>query len=218
MRRSCVVLLAFVLAVGACRKAGTPATQTHVVNVWMDGVRTGEERATASYAGQRVTLDTDTTLTGPLEARLEGTLLIERGRATSLLVVGHAPAPFPSAIDVTTTPDRTDTFPIGSSLPVHVVAALVRQSITAGRRTFRTLPQGEVTIGTCPDAEGPFRDATCHAVAGLPGGNALVWLDPRGNLVALVARTDVGTLVATAPGREGSHASLLERFDVYSAR
>src|ERR671921_495511 len=87
---------------------------------------------------------------------------VDAGRATSLVVTGDAPDSLPSAIEVTTTPDRTDTFPIRSLLPLHVAAALVRQSMTAGRRTFRSLPEGVVTIDVCRGAEGPFTDATCH--------------------------------------------------------
>ena len=195
-----------------------PTSQTHTVNVWMKDIQIGDERATATFEGQRVTITTRTVLAGRLNARLGGTLVIERGRATSLVVTGDAPDSLPSTIEVTTTPDRTDTFPIRSLLPLHVAAALVRQSRTTGRRTFRSLPEGVVTIDACRGAEGPFTDATCHALAGLPTGAAFVWLNPRGDLVALVGRTNLGTLLATAPGREGSHAALLERFDVYSAR
>jgi hypothetical protein len=156
-------------------------------------------------------------LHGSPAVRLDGHLVLQRGRAVSLRVTGHGPPNLAALVDVTTTPDRTDTFPIRGPLPVHVLSALVRQSITATRRTFATLPDGAVTIRACPGPEGPFTDATCHAVDGLTSGRAFVWIDPRGELAAAVVETPWGVLIATPPERAAAHAAIRRRFDVYSA-
>jgi hypothetical protein len=219
MLSSRLLLIACLAVVSAgCKKPPAPTTRTQTVGLWMNGERRGEERVVFTIEEGRTTLRTETDLNGPSSVvRLEGQLVLERGRATTLRVTGEAPASLAALADVTTTPDRTDTFPIRGPLPVHVLAALARQSMSASRRRFLALPDGEVTLGPCPAPEAPFTDATCHRVTGLPSGDALVWIDRRGQLAAAVARTPWGPLLATPADRDGSHPALLKQFDVYSA-
>jgi hypothetical protein len=218
MRLSRLVLIAFPAAVIAgCQKPPAPTTRTQTVGLWMNGERRGEERAVFTIEDGRTTLRTHTDLDGPSVVRLEGQLVLERGRATTLRVTGDAPASLAALADVTTTPDRTDTFPIRGPLPVYVLSALARQSMSASRRRFLALPDGVVTLGPCPAPEAPFPDATCHHITGLPSGDALVWIDRRGQLAAAVARTPWGPLLATPADRDASHPALLKQFDVYSA-
>jgi hypothetical protein len=211
-----IVLLCLAILAARCKKPETPTTTRHAVGLWMDGERRGEEVATMAIEQHRTLMQTKTEFNGPQAVRLEGQLLLERGRATLLRVSGDAPDSLPALVNVSTTPDRTDTFPIRGPLPVHVLSALVRQSMVASRRTFVTLPEGRVTVAPCHGSEGPFTDATCHSVAGLVSGAAFVWIDRRGRLVAALARTPWGVLIATPPQRDKSHSALLERFDVYS--
>lgn len=199
-----------------CKKPPAPTTRTHVVGLWINGERRGEEKSVSTIDVHRTEIQTDTDLTQPT-VQLHGLLVLERGRATTLQVTGEAPPTLAALVDVTTTPDRTDTFPLRGPLPVHVLAALVRQSMTASRRQFVTLPEGTATVNACPGPEAPFTDATCHAVAGLSSGRAFVWIDRRGQLAAGVVRTPWGTLIATPQERDAAHAALLKRFDVYSA-
>jgi hypothetical protein len=218
MRASRVMIVACLAALGtACKESPPAVTRTHTVGLWMNGERVGEERAVWTNEEHRSVLETQTDLTGPAVVRLQGTLVQERGRATALRVTGTAPDSFAAPADVTTTPDRTDTFPIRGPLPVHVMSALVRQSMAASRRRFRALPEGAVTLAPCPGAEAPFTDATCHQIMGLASGRAFVWLDTRRELAAAVARTPWGVLVATPPERDAAHPAVLKRFDVYSA-
>jgi hypothetical protein len=213
-----IVLIACAAAIGAgCKRPPDPTTRTHVVALWAGGERRGQERAVSTIEPRRTTMRTETELTGSPAVRLEGQLVFERGRAVALRVSGDAPAALPAMVDVTTTPDRTDTFPIRGPLPVHVLSALVRQSVTATRRTFVTLPDGSITIRACPGAEGPFTDATCHSVTGLSSGRAFVWIDSRGELAATVFDTPWGVLTATPRERDAAHTALRRRFDVYSA-
>ena len=213
-----LVLIACAAAIGAgCKRPPAPTTRTHAVALWINGERRGQERAVSTLEAQRTTMRMDTELRGSPALRLDAQLVSERGRAVALRVSGDAPAPLAALVDVATTPDRTDTFPIRGPLPVHVLAALVRQSITATRRTFVTLPDGSVAIRACPGAEGPFTDATCHSVTGLSSGRAFVWIDGRGELAASVVDTPWGVLLATPRERDAAHAALRRRFDVYSA-
>ena len=200
-----------------CKKPPAPVARTHVVGLWLNGERRGDERATSTIEQHRTSIQTETHLDAPPSIRLQGRLVLERGRATTLRVTGEAPPSLAALVDVTTTPDRTDTFPIRGPLPVHVLSALVRQSMTASRRRFVTLPEGSATINACPGAEAPFTDATCHAVVGLASGRAFVWIDRRAQLAAAVVETPWGTLIATPQEREAAHAALVKRFDVYSA-
>lgn len=210
---ACVVLL-----LTGCRKPSTPRTFTRVVNLSMNGLTLGDEHATSTVEGQRITTEMRTTFSGPPEVRLEGHLVIERGRPTSLRVIGETPPSLPALIDVTVTPDRTDVFPVRAPLPVHLLSALVRQSVVSARRRFNTLPEGAVTIAACEGRESPFPDALCHAITGLASGPALVWIDHRQQLAAAVVRTPFGIVIATTPERDDAHAALLKRFDIYSAR
>lgn len=213
-----VILMACLTALCAgCKKPPAPVTRTHTVGLWVDGQRRGEERAVSAIEAQRSTTRTYSELSRPAAVQLEGQLVLERGRAVALRVSGQAPPSLAALVDVAITPDRTDTFPIRGPLPVHVLATLVRQSMTASRRTFTALPEGVVTITACPGREAPFTDATCHAVAGLPSGRALVWIDRRGELAAAVVDTPWGVLIATPQERDAAHAALRARFDVYSA-
>jgi hypothetical protein len=202
----------------ACTKPPAPTTRTHVVGLWLQGERRGEERAISTIDMHRTTMQTDTSLDAPAAVRLHGELVLERGRATALRVTGETPPSLTALVNVATTPDRTDTFPIRGPLPVHVLSALVRQSMTASRRRFVTLPEGSATIIACPGSEAPFTDATCHAVVGLSSGRAFVWIDRRGQLAAAITETPWGTLIATPQEREATHPALAKRFDVYSAR
>jgi hypothetical protein len=215
--RLLLVGCAFALCV-ACKNAPAPTTVTRVVALWMNGAKVGEERATLAYEGQRTTIETRTSVEGTIAIQLEGRLAIERGRPTSLRVAGDAPDRWPLLVDVTVTPDRTDVFPLRGVLPVHVLSTLVRQSVVGARRRFHTPPEGTVSIETCQGREGPFADAICHAVIGLPSGPALVWIDERQQLTAAVVQTPFGAMIATTPARDGSRPALLERFDVYSRR
>jgi hypothetical protein len=212
-----VLVLCLVALCSGCKKPPAPTTRTHVVGLWLDGERRGEERAVFTTAVQRVTLQTETSLNTSPAVRLQGQLVVERGRATTLRITGDAAPSLPALINVTTTPDRTDTFPIRGPLPVHVLLALVRQSMSASRRQFVVLPEGSVSISACRGPETPFPDATCHAVTGLSFGRALVWIDRRAQLAGAVADTPWGALVATPQNRDTAHAALLRRFDVYSA-
>jgi hypothetical protein len=210
-----VVCLAALCA--TCKKPPAPTTRAHVVGLWMNGERRGEERAVSTIDVHRTEMRAETNLDAPPTVRLQAHLVTERGRATTLRVTGDAPPPLAALVNVTTTPDRTDTFPIRGPLPVHVLSALVRQSMTASRRKFVTLPEGSVTINACPGSEAPFTDATCHVVAGLASGRAFVWIDRRGELAAAVVDTPWGTLTATPQERDDAHPAILKRFDVYSA-
>ena len=206
------------MLVASCSKPPAPVTQTQLVNLAMNGVTLGEERATTTFEGQRATTEMQTSFSGPPVIRLQGRLVIDRGRPVSLRVSGESPASLPSEVDVTETPDRTDTFLMRSPIPVHVLAALVRRTMVGARRSFRIVPEGQVDVQACAGITGPFPDATCHAVSGLPSGLALVWLDRRQALAAAIIQTPWGVVVATTPERDDSHPALVERFDVYSAR
>lgn len=215
---SLLLILAEAVLAPACRKPAASVTQSHVVNLAMNGLTLGEERVETTIEGQRSTADIETTFSGPPAIRLQGRLVIERGRPTFLRVSGESPSSLPTTVDVTATPDRTDTFLLRSPFPVHVVAELVRRSIVSARRTFRVLPEGEADVRPCEDIDGPFPDATCHAISGLPSGPVLVWVDARQTLAAAVITTPWGIVLATTPERDDSHPALMERFDVYSAR
>jgi hypothetical protein len=219
MRLSRLVTIAcVVLLLTGCRKPATTRSFTHVVNLSMDGLTLGDEHATSTVEGQRITTEMRTTFSGPPEVRLEGRLVIERGRPTSLRVIGKTPPSLPVAIDVTMTPDRTDVFPVRAPFPVHLLSALVRQSVVSARRRFNTVPEGAVTIAACEGRETPFPDSICHAITGLSSGPALVWIDERQQLAAAVVRAPFGVVIATTPDRDDTHAALLKRFDIYSAR
>jgi hypothetical protein len=211
-----IVCVAMLLA--GCTKPSRPTTFTHVVNLSMNGLTLGDEHATSTIEGQRITTAIRTTFSGPPEVRLEGSLVIERGRPTSLHVTGRTPPSLPALIDVTVTPDRTDVFPVRAPLPVHLLSALVRHSVVSARRRFNTLLDGAVTIAACEGRESPFADAICHAITGLSSGPALIWIDQRQQLAAAVVRTPFGVVIATTPERDDAHAALLKRFDIYSAR
>lgn len=213
-----LLILVAALLMTSCSKPAVPVTQSHAVNLSMNGLTLGEEREHTTIKGQHVTSEIRTMFSGPPKIDLEGTLEIERGRPVSLRVTGQAPPELPSTVDVTLTPDRTDTFPLRSPVPVHVLSALVRQSIVSARRTFRVVPDGQVDVRPCEGIKGPFPDATCHAVTGPSWGPVLVWLDTRQALAAAVMRLPFGVLLATTPERDDTHPALLELFDVYSAR
>jgi hypothetical protein len=202
----------------ACGKDLPPPEQTHVVILSIAGRTDGEERAISRMDGQRETVRTRTRFDGATPTVLEGELTIERGRPISLRVTGDAPASLNATVDVTITPDRTDTFPIVSPLPAHVLSALVRHSIVRSRRRFIALPEGTLTVAPCRDGTAPFTDATCHEVRGLASGPVLVWLDARLQLAAAVAATPAGPLVAATADRHTLAPALLRRFDVYYAR
>jgi hypothetical protein len=215
---SLLLIVAGAVLAPACSKPVAPVMQSHVVNLAMDGLTLGEERVETTIEGQRTTAEIQTTFSGPPAIRLLGRLVIDRGRPTFLRVSGESPSSLPSAVEVTATPDRTDTFLLRSPFPVHVLAALVRRSIVSARREFRLLPEGQANVHPCDSIEGPFADATCHAISGLASGPALVWVDARQALAAAVIQTPWGIVLATTPERDDSHPALLERFDVYSAR
>ncbi len=215
---SLVLILVAAAVVTACRKPPAPVTQSHVVNLAMNGLTLGEERVETTINGQRAVAEIRTTFSGPPAIRLDGRLVIDRGRPTFLRVSGDLPSTLASVVEVTATPDRTDTFLLRSPFPVHVVAELVRRSIVGARRTFRLLPEGRADVRPCEGIGSPFADATCHAVSGLPSGPMLVWLDARQTLAAAAIATPWGIVLATTPNRDDSHPALLERFDVYSAR
>ena len=215
---SLLLILASAVAVSGCRKPPAPVMQSHVVNLAMNGLTLGEERVKTTIQGQRAVAEIRTTFSGPPIIRLDGRLVIDRGRPTFLRVSGESPSTLPSAVEVTATPDRTDTFLLRSPFPIHVVAELVRRSIVGARRTFRLLPEGQADVRPCEGIDSPFADATCHAISGLPSGPMLVWLDARQTLAAAAIATPWGIVLATTPERDDSHPALLERFDVYSAR
>ena len=209
------ILVAAALAFG-CSRPASPVTTSHVVNLAMNGLTLGQERVETTIDGQREASEIETTFSGPPGFRLAGRLVIERGRPVLLEVKGESPASLPSEVDVTSTGDRTDTFLMRSPLPVHVLATLVRRSMVGSRSAFRLLPEGRVEIAPCSGVDGPYTDATCHAVSGMASGPALVWLDRRQVLAAAVIQTPFGVLLATATERDDTHAALLEQFDVYS--
>jgi len=217
MRSTLLVLAACASLVPGCRQAPAARTTTHLVRLFADDAGIGEERASWTDRDQQTTLETRTRLEGPVDASLDGRLVIVRGRASSLRVSGTAPPALPALVDVDVTPDRTDVFPLRGPLPVHVLAALVRQSIVTARRRFQTLPEGSVAIEACAFSEALFPDAICHRITGLPEGPALVWLDERQRLAAAVMRVPGRVLVAVEPEREDARTMLLKRFDVYSA-
>jgi imidazolonepropionase-like amidohydrolase len=207
--RTAILVCAAFLA--ACRTPA-PATQSHVVNLSISGLALGDERVETVIRGQRAESRIRTRLSRGSGVELDGRLVLERGRAVSLQVNGNAPAFLPSTIDVTVTPDRTDTFPVRSPLPLHVLATLARQSIVGGRRLYRALPEGTVDVAPCRDTPRPYRDATCHEVSGLTWGAVHVWLDRRQALAAAVVPTGWGLLLATTPERDDSHAALLAHY------
>ena len=205
-------ILALAAALVACRRsAAVPVTTTQVVNLSIDGRTVGEERAEATVDGRRETLVVETNMREP-RVHVKGTLVLDRARAISLHVEGEASGLFPATADVTVTGDRTDTFPIVAPLPVHILAALARQSIVGARREFHALPEGMVTIQPCAAAPLPYADATCHEVSSERWGPTHVFLDTRRALAAAVIPTTSGLLVATTPERDASQDALRAHF------
>jgi imidazolonepropionase-like amidohydrolase len=207
-----VSALAVAVIISGCQARRAPSTISHVVNLATYGLTLGEERATTTIDGRRETTTMHTVFSRAPGLELDSTLVIERGRPIFLKVAGESPVFLPSTVEVAVTGDRTDTFPIRSPFPVHALAALVRQSITGGRRTFQTLPDGTATVTTCAAARMPYSDATCHEVTGVTWGAAHVWLDTRRMLAAAVVPTPWGLVLATTPQRDDSHRALLDHF------
>ena len=213
MLLSRVAVLAYMATVSpGCTSPPLRSTQSHVMNLSMYGLTLGEERVETIVEGQRVTSTMRTRFSRGSGVALDGRLVLERGRPVSLRVEGDAPAFLPSTIDVSITPDRTDTFPVRSPLPLHVLSTLVRQSMVGGRREYRALPEGSITVMPCANAPAPYSDATCHEVVGITWGAAVLWLDRRQALAAAVIPTGWGLLLATTPERDDSHAALLEHY------
>jgi hypothetical protein len=193
------------LALSCKRAPAAPVTSTHVVNLSMYGLTLGEERVETTIEGQRETATIRTTFSRPPGVRLESRLVIERGRPVSLHVL-------PSSADVAVTPDRSDTFPVRSPLPLHVLTTLARRSIVGARREFRALPEGTVALASCALASLPYSDTTCHEIRGITWGAVHVFLDKRQALAAAVVPTPWGLLLASTPERDDSHPALLEHY------
>jgi imidazolonepropionase-like amidohydrolase len=200
---------AFVIA---CQPTPPVTTSSHVVNLSMAGLTLGEERVETTIEGRRETSVMHTTFSRAPGVKLTGRLVIDRGRPVSLHVDGDSPAFLPSSVNVTVTGDRTDTFPVRSPLPVHILAAIARQAVVTSTRTFRALPEGAITVGPCGAGSLPYSDATCHELSGVTWGAAHVFLDQRQKLAAAVVPTPWGLLLATTPDRDDSHPALLAHF------